>query len=82
MKKVIAILGISLFSMMVFTNSNVLASGNDLDLASLITLNKADAECSAGITLNGRCNFTGERCYASFNPGSPDNNCDYAVSYW
>lgn len=31
MKKVIAILGISLFSMVLFTNSNVLASSNDVD---------------------------------------------------
>lgn len=82
MKKVIAILGISLFTMALFTNSNALTNSNDLDLASLIALNKADAECDQGVQLNGICNFTGERCYASFDLNNPNNDCDYAATYW
>lgn len=77
MKKAIALLGISLFSMMVFTNTNVLASTNDLDLASLITLNKADAECNPNVpveTKNGKCNWTGERCYSQIQ-NLPSNDC-------
>ena len=48
MKKIIGVLGIAVFAMAMFFNtSNAINSSNsDLDLASLITLNTADAECA------------------------------------
>ena len=77
MKKIIAILGISLFTMALFTNSNVLKNNQSLDLASLTTLNVADAECHRAWNQdanNGKCNWLGTRCYSQVED-LPDNDC-------
>jgi len=45
MKKIIGILATGIFAMALFANTNNLSNKGDLDLASLATLNQADAEC-------------------------------------
>ena len=57
MKKIIGILGVAVFSMAMFFNVNTLnSSAGDLDLASLISLNTANAEDGGGCAMTQSCN--------------------------
>ena len=57
MKKIIGIIGITVFSMAMFLNTN--NNSNDVNLANLIALNTANAE---GGTIS--CKTTAGTCYA------------------
>ena len=68
MKKLIGIVGIAVIAMAMFFNTNALNSSNgDFDLASLLNMNSANAECTHGdpecffkcdSTPNETCKFT------------------------
>ena len=47
MKKIIGIIGVAVFTMAMFVNTNVTVGSSGLDLASLVSLNSANAENSS-----------------------------------
>ena len=62
----------AVFTMAMFLNTNTTAGSSDLDLASLVNLNSANAECRpAGHITFFSCNAF-DRCAYS---GSTENNC-------
>ena len=71
MKKVIGILGIAIFSMVMFTNTSSQTENSDLSMQNLTTIKEANAECGGGIDWPGtrRCNSF-DRCSA-FGSGNP-----------
>lgn len=65
MKKIIGILGVAMIAAAMFLNTNTNNTGNNVDLASLLSINTANAECVPGYSPewnNGRCGLTGN-CY-------------------
>lgn len=76
MKKIIGILGVAMIAAAMFLNTNTNNAGNNVDLASLLSINTANAECVPGYTPewnNGRCGLTGN-CYWTFNSADADCN--------
>lgn len=62
MKKIIGILGVWSIAMTMFFSTNALNSSNgSLDLASILNMNNANAECSAS-TCNSYCYEYGGGC--------------------
>lgn len=72
MKKALTIFGMAAMATGIFISNEVKAD-QSLDLASLIELNSANAECQSTPINNGRCSFTGN-CFP--DAGGTDNNCD------
>ncbi|WP_034044538.1 hypothetical protein [Wocania ichthyoenteri] len=72
MKKIIGISAIGIFAMVLFANTNNLSNKGDLDLASLATLNQADAECNPTPYGNFYSCNAFNRC--AYNPSS-SNGC-------
>lgn len=65
MKKILGIFGVAVFATAMFLNTNVNIVESNVDLASLLTINTANAECVPGYSPewnNGRCGLTGN-CY-------------------
>lgn len=65
MKKILGILGVAMIAAAMFVNTNANNAGNNVDLAGLLSINTANAECVPGYTPewnNGRCGLTGN-CY-------------------
>ncbi len=64
MKKIIGIIGVIAFAMVLFTNTNSTNANTNLDLADLMNINEANAECFQGHFIDGKCSLTGN-CYWS-----------------
>lgn len=75
MKKITGILGIAVFAMAMFFNTNALNNSNeDLNLTSLITTNQANAECASRYIDDGHCLIFGGICLVG--PGANGYDCD------
>lgn len=62
MKKTIGIIGTAVIAMVMFFNTNMINSSNgDLDLASLLEVNTANAECDGFDVLDAYC-YRGDTC--------------------
>ena len=73
MKKVIGILGVIALSTGIFFSANILEASNDIGLASVISLNTADAECPPYTWMGGRCLVLSEVCVGDFW----ETDCDF-----
>jgi len=73
MKKLIGLLGVAVFAVAMFMNTNAINNASDLNLENLTSMNTADAECSSDPFPTGRCTFTG-RCRVEAGPGQDCNH--------
>ncbi len=77
MKKIIAIIGIAVFSMVLFANTNNVSNNGDFDLASVAALNEASAECPVvPYWLNARCSYDQTVCW-HIGINEPAADCSY-----
>ena len=78
MKKLIGIIGVAVIAFAVFFNANTMnSSNNDFDLASILNMNTANAECYG--TLD--CVTATTSCIL-LHPTDPTQDCEEDDSKW